>query len=325
MAMRRGGDGNDAFQTAFFTHQTQHEDGYDVLQRTRPHQINPMSGSFLNNRTGIADQESQDFTVERLDARFDCLVENLPIWKTSPRSIAARASRRSVESLVLKVTDPNEAGFLQVDKELESIQTLCENAAHQIPRGGDCTTELDKILSQAEVVWHQAADTAASSKMLKQEQQEYPFRPGLIRSRVYSFVELSWAHLRLRPTTVEVDDAGGQDSVKLDLTRSDLGESETYRRPSGPENHLDLRSRQTRRLEDRLAARSRYDRFIKAPSVGPPSNHTPESSTIPKQSRPRVPFRGQFKKYDNHHVAEQYERRRTMPPGEPFSTTCTTK
>ncbi|KAJ9621151.1 hypothetical protein H2204_011978 [Knufia peltigerae] len=225
MAMRRGGDGNDAFQTAFFTHQTQHEDGYDVLQRTRPHQINPMSGSFLNNRTGIADQESQDFTVERLDARFDCLVENLPIWKTSPRSIAARASRRSVESLVLKVTDPNEAGFLQVDKELESIQTLCENAAHQIRRGGDCTTELDKILSQAEVVWHQAADTAASSKMLKQEQQEYPFRPGLIRSRVYSFVELSWAHLRLRPTTVEVDDAGGQDSVKLDLTRSGLGET----------------------------------------------------------------------------------------------------
>ncbi|KAJ9613729.1 hypothetical protein H2204_014692 [Knufia peltigerae] len=57
-----------------------------------------MSGSFLNNRTGIADQESQDFIVERLDAlklrrgvkTIDLIRDRLKlIWNSDGDALAA--------------------------------------------------------------------------------------------------------------------------------------------------------------------------------------------------------------------------------------------
>ncbi|KAJ9643769.1 hypothetical protein H2204_001914 [Knufia peltigerae] len=179
------------------------------------------------------------------------------------------SGKKAVEPLVLKVTDPNEAGFLQVDKELESIQTLCETAAHQILRDGDCTIELDKILSKIEAVWQQAADTAASLKMLKQEQQEFssdlgspdaesapvtPISPMYghrhkslnmdqgprgfnttlcdMRSRgafLGTPAIAADSNVGLMADSIEVDDASDQDSVKLDLTQFGLGRARRTR------------------------------------------------------------------------------------------------
>ncbi|KAL6249412.1 hypothetical protein RBB50_003265 [Rhinocladiella similis] len=88
-------------------------------------------------------------------------------------STTIMSGKKAVESLVLKVTDPDEAAFLQVDKELESIQSLCETAAHQFLRDGDCTTELDNIQFKMEAVLQQSTSTATSLKKLKEHQQEF--------------------------------------------------------------------------------------------------------------------------------------------------------
>ncbi|KIX08415.1 uncharacterized protein Z518_03071 [Rhinocladiella mackenziei CBS 650.93] len=63
----------------------------------------------------------------------------------------------------------DETAFFQVDKQLEIIQSLCETAAHQFLRDGDCRTELDSIHQKFDLVLEQAKTTAESLKKLRGE------------------------------------------------------------------------------------------------------------------------------------------------------------
>lgn len=65
----------------------------------------------------------------------------------------------------------DESSFLRADKELEQIQSLCETAAHQSLRDGDCRTELDHIRQKFASLLVQATMTADSLKKLQEEQK----------------------------------------------------------------------------------------------------------------------------------------------------------
>ncbi|KIW21249.1 hypothetical protein PV08_01829 [Exophiala spinifera] len=168
------------------------------------------------------------------------------------------SGKKAVESLVLKVADPDEAAFLQVDKELESIQSLCETAAHQFLRDGDCTAELNNIQFKMEAVLQQAASTAASLKQSKVQQQEFgpdleseaESAPTTPVSRAYNYpskssnidrstygIKTTLSDMRARGAffgspaiaadsdtglmtdSIEVDDDSDQSSVQLDISQ----------------------------------------------------------------------------------------------------------
>ncbi|OAL33807.1 hypothetical protein AYO20_06983 [Fonsecaea nubica] len=69
-------------------------------------------------------------------------------------------------------TSDEEANFLQVDKELEQIQTLCETAAHQFLRDGDCKTELESMLQKFDALLGQASAAAEALKKVQAENEE---------------------------------------------------------------------------------------------------------------------------------------------------------
>lgn len=85
-------------------------------------------------------------------------------------SALAPGKRTPVSSTTSTPTD--EAVFLQVDKELETIQNLCETAAHQFLRDGDCKTELETIRQKFDDLLARANAIAESLKKVQDEHQE---------------------------------------------------------------------------------------------------------------------------------------------------------
>lgn len=90
---------------------------------------------------------ARGFTLPALSRRSEA-AENLvynPMAKPGPRP-----SKTQSDSAVVTLSNPSsgEAAFQRADKELEVIQSLCENAAHQVIRDGDCDIELSDATSK---------------------------------------------------------------------------------------------------------------------------------------------------------------------------------
>lgn len=66
----------------------------------------------------------------------------------------------------------HESTFFQVDKELESIQSLCEVAAHQFLRDGDCQTEINTIKQKLGELLTRATTFAETLKVLGDQQSQ---------------------------------------------------------------------------------------------------------------------------------------------------------
>ena len=96
-----------------------------------------------------------------------------------PEDIGPAIRYRSTPALlptktqVTPITQPlsNEAGFVQADKELDQIQSLCETAAHQFLRDGDCKTELDNVRQKLDALLVHATSTAESLESLPKIQE----------------------------------------------------------------------------------------------------------------------------------------------------------
>ncbi|KAK5049111.1 hypothetical protein LTR84_005534 [Exophiala bonariae] len=67
-------------------------------------------------------------------------------------------------------TSDHESTFFQVDKELESIQSLCEVAAHQFLRDGDCQIEMITIKQKLGELLTRATSFAETLKVLDDQQ-----------------------------------------------------------------------------------------------------------------------------------------------------------
>lgn len=86
---------------------------------------------------------SRGFQLPRLTRT---LVRDLSAFdENKSRSTSALLGKQKTEPSSEQEVANHESTFLQVDKELESIQSLCEVAAHQFLRDGDCQTEMDLL------------------------------------------------------------------------------------------------------------------------------------------------------------------------------------
>ncbi|KIW64076.1 hypothetical protein PV04_09034 [Phialophora macrospora] len=90
-----------------------------------------------------------------------------------PTMLRSTSALLSVKKSVTLTPQPtsDQASFIQADKELEQIQSLCETAAHQFLRDGDCKTELDNIRQKLDALLVQATQTAELLKTLQEKHE----------------------------------------------------------------------------------------------------------------------------------------------------------
>ncbi|EXJ84336.1 hypothetical protein A1O3_05003 [Capronia epimyces CBS 606.96] len=95
-------------------------------------------------------------------------LDNVRGSSTRSRSTSLLVSEKKPTESTTKPAPDDETAFFLVDKDLESVQSLCETAAHQFLRDGDCSTELDVIRQKLDAVLAQATTMAESLKNLRQ-------------------------------------------------------------------------------------------------------------------------------------------------------------
>lgn len=120
---------------------------------------------------------AKGFALPSLSRRyetFDYLVPNT-ISRPHPR-----LSKASTETSVPTATDARngDEAFATTDKELEQIQALCETAAHQAIRDGDCKVELQEAVSKLDVLFAMAESTLVMLSTEKQKRDEEEAQAG---------------------------------------------------------------------------------------------------------------------------------------------------
>ncbi|EXJ55546.1 hypothetical protein A1O7_08474 [Cladophialophora yegresii CBS 114405] len=103
----------------------------------------------LSGNSGLVSSTFEDFRPPNMSRSTSAL---LSVKKSVARSPQATS---------------DQASFIQADKELEQIQSLCETAAHQFLRDGDCKSELDTIRGKVDALLVQATRTAESLRNLQ--------------------------------------------------------------------------------------------------------------------------------------------------------------
>jgi hypothetical protein len=136
--------------------------------------------------------------------------------------------------------------FTTADKHLEAAQTLCETAAHQVLRDGDCTIELIKVLERLNTLLELASATVVQLREEDAEQKEEEGNQKQIDSDTTPLADTSsppsLAHSstsKLAPslnekidfspgpplissggvTEIEVDDDSDQESIVVDISK----------------------------------------------------------------------------------------------------------
>ncbi|KAL2429783.1 hypothetical protein ABEF95_010506 [Exophiala dermatitidis] len=118
---------------------------------------------------------AKGFSLPSISARTSRGYPSLDSIRGTPsvsRSSSPMVSEKKPAGPPRPSTPGDETSFFLVDKELESVQSLCETAAHQFLRDGDCKTELDAIRQKFDSVLAQAAVVAEALKNLPQQNQQ---------------------------------------------------------------------------------------------------------------------------------------------------------
>lgn len=84
------------------------------------------------------------------------------------KSVSSTAQRGAVATTVMNRATVD-AAFLMTDDVLDAIQSSCNNAAHQVLRDGNCTTELQEALSKMDTLQRRAE---CALNLLKMEEQK---------------------------------------------------------------------------------------------------------------------------------------------------------
>jgi len=137
--------------------------------------------------------------------------------------------------------------FTNADKHLEGAQSLCETAAHQVLRDGDCSVELNSVVTKLESALEIA--TAAVAQLREEEEAEQKEQawnptqtdsettpltdtsslPSLTNSSVSKLVPSLSEKVEFPPPTlaigsggvteIEVDDDSDQESIVVDISK----------------------------------------------------------------------------------------------------------
>lgn len=98
-------------------------------------------------------------------------IEDIPSILTS-RSNPALSVGKKASNAPQSDTSDHESTFFQVDKGLESIQSLCEIAAHRFLRDGGCQTEMNTIKQKLAELLTRATAFAGTLRILGDEQPQ---------------------------------------------------------------------------------------------------------------------------------------------------------
>lgn len=90
---------------------------------------------------------SRGFSLPSLSRRYD-----ITNRMTTAGGKLQPTKTQSDTALTTTSTPSVDTSFVTVDKDLEAIQSLCESAAHQAIRDGDCSAELNEALAKLEAV-----------------------------------------------------------------------------------------------------------------------------------------------------------------------------
>jgi hypothetical protein len=170
------------------------------------------------------------------------------------RSTSALLPTEKADTSTIIQPPADEASFVQADKDLDQIQSLCETAAHQFLRDGDCRTELGNIRQRLDALLVYATATAELLSQLRASQEaaqvdsdgtlstkssvdllstsgngltsssplisSHPLdslkSQGFFSAPVIPALDSSAA---LTTDTIEVDDASDQESIVVDLSQ----------------------------------------------------------------------------------------------------------
>ncbi|OAP57363.1 hypothetical protein AYL99_08101 [Fonsecaea erecta] len=170
-SIRSGASGPQKFRNRH--HVVVYYDGYLQEQLdTLVKQIGIGRNNLRKGKAALA--AARGFRLPTLTARTSHGLSALNDIRSSmiSRSTPALLPGKSRVSVQNPAASNEEASFLQVDKELEQIQALCETAAHQFLRDGDCKTELQSMLEKFNGLLEQASAAAESMKKIQEESQE---------------------------------------------------------------------------------------------------------------------------------------------------------
>lgn len=91
---------------------------------------------------------SKGFSLPTLSRRYD-ITNRVATTGTKP----SLQSTKAQSDTVLSSNSPSiETSFITIDKDLEAIQSLCESAAHQAIRDGDCSNDLNEALVKLDAI-----------------------------------------------------------------------------------------------------------------------------------------------------------------------------
>ena len=125
-----------------------------------------------------ADSLSRGLALPRLTRRRDAALSGTPLQETKT-STPLDLSEKMDAHLLQTNTPPDahaDSTFISIDKDLESVQTLCETAAHQFLRDGDCKIELDASLAHLETVIEVIKQVKTQLEKEKQDKEEIEAR-----------------------------------------------------------------------------------------------------------------------------------------------------
>lgn len=173
-SMRSGASGPQKFRSK---HQTViHYDGY--VQEQLDNMFKAIGVARNNLRKGKnALIVSRGFRLPNLSKRHEALttpsIENIrSISKYRMGGTGPPGAKFSLRQNSQQPQDGDEAAFLECDKVLEQVQTLCETAAHQFLRDGDCLKELNSADTNLTALIDVVQKTADSLKEKAKQQQE---------------------------------------------------------------------------------------------------------------------------------------------------------
>ncbi|EXJ74961.1 uncharacterized protein A1O5_01657 [Cladophialophora psammophila CBS 110553] len=170
-SIRSGASGPQKFRNKH--HIVVYYDGYLQEQLdTMVKQIGIGRNNLRKGKTALA--AARGFRLPTLTARSSHGISMLDDIRSSmiSRSTSTLLAGKTRAPLQNPSASNEEVSFLRVDKELEQIQTLCETAAHQFLRDGDCKTELESMLQKFDALLVQASATAETLKKVQEESQE---------------------------------------------------------------------------------------------------------------------------------------------------------
>jgi hypothetical protein len=214
-----------------------HYDGH--TQRELEQVVRDIGSARNNIRKGKMTQ-----LMKKPNLALEMFSKRISLREASRSIVAPSDARPSVlASMGRSRNVQKESSFDFADKQLESAQSLCEAAAHQFLRSGDCSTELENIQQKFRLVLEAAeseVDRLREEKEREEKERGEKEREEKEREekmREEKKLEKSEVEETLRPksekpivvaeeekppepdmTTIEVDDASSEESISIDIS-----------------------------------------------------------------------------------------------------------